>query len=685
MKTRILDFIDFEKVNTLLEGFNQSTGFVTAILDLDGNILSKSGWRQICTEFHRVNTETSQRCKISDTLLAGKMGKGEKYHFYKCLNGLVDVAVPIIIKGEHIANLFSGQFFFEKPDNSFFQKQASRFGFKEGAYMKALEDVPVISEEKVKVIMGFLLNMTHLISDMTFQKMELMELNDALIISEERYRLVLENSMDAILLTSPDGSIISANPAACAMFQRTEEEIRQLGSQGLVNINDSRLPVLIDERNRTGKAKGELLMLRNDGTKFPVEVSTSVFTDQSEKVWSSMIIRDVTERKRTEEQLIISKERAEESDRLKTAFLQNMSHEIRTPMNAIMGFSDLLVKNFDNKTKLQKFSDIIGQRCNDLLDIINDILDIAKIESGLLRVNQEECNLKELFAELSAFFSEYQIRLGKQDIQFSLWALSNPSDNIIITDKVKLKQIFINLIGNAFKFTQVGKIEGGCKIDENNNLLFYVSDTGIGIPTDKQEMVFDRFAQISQGTLLNVGGTGLGLSIVKGLIGLLGGQIYLKSEPGEGSLFTFTFPFVRSQQVSHTQAKPEMIDFNILYNKSILIVEDDLFNAEYIKEILCDKGLRIIHTIRGREAVEICSNQSIDLVLMDIRLPDINGYEAASQMKKNNSRLKIIVQTAYAAQDEKQKAIDAGCVDYISKPTKEDSLMVMIRKHLSSS
>ena len=188
MNTKILDHIDFEKVNTLLEGFNQTTGFVTAILDLEGNVLSKSGWRQICTEFHRINPETAKRCAISDTVLANKMSEGEKYHFYKCLNGLVDVSVPIIIKGEHVANLFSGQFFFEEPDVSFFKKQAEIHDFEESSYLKALEKVPIISQEKVKTAMNFLLNMTEMISEITFQKLEQIELNEERKKNEETLR-----------------------------------------------------------------------------------------------------------------------------------------------------------------------------------------------------------------------------------------------------------------------------------------------------------------------------------------------------------------------------------------------------------------------------------------------------------------------------------------------------------------
>ncbi|OFX63085.1 MAG: hypothetical protein A2066_03510 [Bacteroidetes bacterium GWB2_41_8] len=200
MKTKILDLIDFAKVDTLLEGFNKSTGFVTAILDLEGNVLSKSGWRQICTEFHRVHPETAKKCTISDTVLANKMAEGGKYHFYQCLNGLVDVAVPVVIKGEHIANLFSGQFFFEEPDDSFFQKQAEKMGFKKEIYLKALKKVPVVSKEKVITAMDFLLNMTQLISEMTFQKLEQMELNEAVLKSEKILQLFVEHSPASIAM-----------------------------------------------------------------------------------------------------------------------------------------------------------------------------------------------------------------------------------------------------------------------------------------------------------------------------------------------------------------------------------------------------------------------------------------------------------------------------------------------------
>lgn len=280
----------------------------------------------------------------------------------------------------------------------------------------------------------------------------------------------------------------------------------------------------------------EFLMTCKNGELKNVEVSAYV-----EDVYVICSFTDFTIRKKAEQELIEARNKAEESDRLKTAFLQNMSHEIRTPMNAIMGFSEILPMYYSNKEKLEKYSSIITQRSRDLLDIINDILDIAKIESGQLPVYQENCNLRELFSELTDFFTEYRNRNNKQHIQFNLKAFDDEEMNKIRIDKGKLKQIFINLISNAFKFTSEGTIEGGCSLTGNNTVLFYVSDTGIGIPENKQKLIFERFMQLSNPTR-GSGGTGLGLPIVKGLVTLLGGEVFLQSEQGKGSHFSFTIP-----------------------------------------------------------------------------------------------------------------------------------------------
>jgi PAS domain S-box-containing protein len=265
---------------------------------------------------------------------------------------------------------------------------------------------------------------------------------------------------------------------------------------------------------------------------------------------------DITERKQIELEAILAKEKAEENDRLKTAFLQNMSHEIRTPMNAIIGFAGLMAENCNNREKLEQFSTIIEQRSHDLLAIINDMLDISKIESGQGTLQLEACNINELFSELALFFGDYQNRMDKQHIQLLIHNVLDENTANIITDRYKLKQILINLITNAFKFTESGRIECGCKLS-NNQLLFQVSDTGVGIPGDKHEFVFERFARID--TVISksyVGGTGLGLPIVKGLVGLLGGKVWLESECNQGTTFYFTINYQGIDLANSTADSP---------------------------------------------------------------------------------------------------------------------------------
>jgi PAS domain S-box-containing protein len=573
MKKSILNLIEFEKVNTILEGFNQSTGFVTAILDLDGNILSTSGWRQICTAFHRIHPETSRRCTISDTVLANQMKAGEQYHFYNCLNGLVDVAVPIVVNGEHIANLFSGQFFYEKPDEVFFRKQAETYGFDQEAYLKALRDVPVISEEQVRKNLSFLLNVTQLISDMAYQRVELERLNKTVSQNEDKFRKAFFTNPDAITITRiSDGVYVSANAGFTQMFEFSEEEVIGMSSLEINIWHDySQRELFINILRDTGTVRDFETKFNTKNGKVLTCLVFSSIIDLEGELHALTVTRDITEHRQAElllkektdkiasqneeyhrinealnqsnKELFVAKERAEESDRLKTAFLQNLSHEIRTPMNAIMGFSELLAENFDDKDKLKTYVNIINQRSSDLLDIINDVLDVAKIESGQWSVTLEPCNMDALLAELQLFFTAFQEKQGKGhivlDIQMEM-CLSTPN---ILTDRVKLKQILVNLISNAFKFTSKGTIKVGCKPGAKHQVIFYVSDTGIGIPSDKQQFIFERFTQLEQTPGHLYGGTGLGLSIVKGLVHLLKGSIWLESEVGKGTTFYVSIPF----------------------------------------------------------------------------------------------------------------------------------------------
>ncbi|HEX2937058.1 MAG TPA: PAS domain S-box protein [Bacteroidales bacterium] len=530
--------------------------------------------------------------------------------------------------------------------------------------------------------------------------------------SEDKFRKAFLTNPDAITINRlSDGMYISVNKGFTKIFGYTEEEAVGKTSQE-INIwhNYEDRKTFVQELRTNGMIENfETRFNNRDGQVIDGLVFTSVIDlegephiltvtrDVTEQKRSELLIREKTEMIETQNQeylqlneeliqanknLLEAKERAEQSDRLKTAFLQNMSHEIRTPMNAIMGFSELLVDQYNNKAKLEQYSQIINQRSADLLNIINEILDVAKIESGQLPVNPEECNISALFSEIELFFEEYKKRQNKQHLAFKIQVDREAANISVRLDKVKLKQVMINLIGNAFKFTDEGEITVGCRLSEDHHLLFYVSDTGIGIPADKQEFIFERFAQLEAVPGRLYGGTGLGLSIVKGLIGLLGGKIWIESVPDKGSTFYFTFPYEVDRVPSLPSIAGKERDRFNFRGKTILLVEDDEYNADYLKEALDGTHINIIHSVYGNEAVQIAKTQHPDLVLMDIRLPDMDGYAASRIIQRSHPDIKIIAQTAYAAVEDRDRAISAGCIDYISKPIKKEALLEMIDRYL---
>lgn len=509
-------------------------------------------------------------------------------------------------------------------------------------------------------------------------------LNAKLIIekSEERFRLMVKNSNDSFVLLNRDGEQFYISDAAARDTGFSIEELK--GPIHNVIVPDD-WETVSQAWNKVVNTKDEIVRVQyRHKHKFKdyiwFEAVAQNYLDVPDINAVVVNVRDITAIKDTESALVKAKERAEESDRLKTAFLQNMSHEIRTPMNAIMGFSSLLDENLNDQEKLLQFSKIIKQRCADLLDIINDILDISKIESGQNTVNIEMCNINELFSELNVFFRDYQNRINKQHIEFFMQPLADESYAVVMTDRVKLRQILINLISNAFKFTEAGSVNCGCK-KENNKLYFYVSDTGVGIPEDKYGYVFERFTQLNHPLVQNTGGTGLGLPIVKGLAGLLGGEVWFESESNKGTTFFLSIDYAsggETVKAAHSGVKTD----SPIKNKSVLIVEDDIYNSMYLQEIL-KKYVTNVHTVNsGADAIKFARNITVDIVLMDVRLPDISGYEATKEILKENPTIKIIAQTAYAANDEYQKALSYGCVGYISKPTKQEQLVNILNKYL---
>jgi len=395
------------------------------------------------------------------------------------------------------------------------------------------------------------------------------------------------------------------------------------------------------------------------------------------------VVRNITERIKTINELKIAKETAEESNRLKTAFLQNMSHEIRTPMNAICGFSEMLISEDFTNEKRKSISEIIINSSYQLLSIINDILTIASLETGQENANIQQVNINSILLNLLA---DYKSKTKNHNISIYLKQQLNDYQSNVYTDEDKFHRILSNLLSNAIKFTHTGTVEFGyqlVKVEKSSVLQFYVKDTGIGISHDMFESIFERFTQADVSTNRNYGGTGLGLAISKGFAELLGGKMWLTSELGIGSTFYFTIPYKTDtnsgfleNQDSYFQEQPENYS-------TILVVEDEEFNFLFIEEILKNSKINIIHAKNGKEAVDFCrQNSEIDIVIMDLKLPVLDGYTATKIIKQFRPNLIIIAYTAYALPQDEAKADEFEFDSYISKPISRKKLLETIEKYI---
>jgi PAS domain S-box-containing protein len=499
--------------------------------------------------------------------------------------------------------------------------------------------------------------------------------------AEEKIRLfshAVEGSVDGIAITDMKGIITYANPAVEEIHGYNKGEML-----GISIISFSTNPEMANEMMsiiiKTGTWSGEIEAIKKNKETFPVSLSLSTVRDEEGNPIAMMgAVRDITERKRAEEELIIAKEKAEENDRLKTAFLHNISHEIRTPMNAIVGFSSLLSEpDIDSSTR-NSYIDAIINSSNHLLSIIIDIIDISNIEANIVKITKSGVNLNFVIKSL---YEQFLLKANEKKITM----ISEPGlpdkESIILTDKTKLIQIISNLLNNALKFTRQGQVKFGYAV-KDKLIEFFVSDTGLGIPEEQHQRIFDRFYQVENPVLKLYEGIGLGLAICNAYVELLGGEIRLSSTPGTGSTFYFTLPFEKPAGTTITTSSPmKETGFVFPEKKKILVAEDNDNNFKLIGYFLFGANVEIIRASNGNEAVEKClSDQSIDLVLMDIRMPGMNGYTATDLIRLSKPDIPIIAQTAYA--DDRERAIECGCSGIISKPFDKKGLLKVIREFI---
>jgi PAS domain S-box-containing protein len=545
-------------------------------------------------------------------------------------------------------------------------------------------------------------NALSIVRDITDQKLA----EEALRQSEENYHTIFQLANDSIIIhDSRTANIIDANKVAIESYGlKTLDELIEYGYTFESPYSIKEAMLWHNKALTKGPQVFEWKNTRIDGEIFWEEVHLSAVKILGvDRVIS--ISRDITLRKTIEEklqkinrelkdrneeyaalneeyvtqneELINAKEKAEAADKLKSAFLANMSHEIRTPMNAIVGFSSLLERGGISLEKQQSFSKVIKKRSNDLLKIIDDILDISKIEANQIVIQNTHGNINKILDEILDYsLSKIEID-NKQNLRVSI---SNQIVNEpeIMADIGRLKQVLFNLIENSLKFTKSGSIEIGCKKHKNNKLLFYVKDTGTGIPNDKLQLIFERFHQAHDLVESTNGGTGLGLSISKGLVELMGGEIWVESKVGEGSSFMFTISHIKANPLKQEGLTIESVKPTNI-NSSILIVEDDEVNASYLKEMLSTTGASLHIANTGGQALQMLESMpKIKVILLDIRLPDYSGLDLIKPLKDISPSVKIIVQSAYATIEDKQLGLNAGCDAYVTKPINETEIISTI-------
>lgn len=414
----------------------------------------------------------------------------------------------------------------------------------------------------------------------------------------------------------------------------------------------------------------------------PVKLITNILEKKDESSISNLkISRDefghignlFEENNNQRKQLLIAKEKAEESDKLKSSFLANLSHEIRTPMNAIMGFSDLLKDEELSKQEKANYLKIIKDSGKNLVGIIEDLIEMSKIDSNQIMPNYKFIDLDKCILEL---YQTIKITIPEnKEITFSVKSQA-PLQKNILTDEIKFKQILTNLITNAIKFTKKGHVTIGYEINKSKkHIKVWVEDSGMGIDQNNQKVIFDRFRRIEDDSTIKLSGLGLGLSITKAYVELLGGVIDVKSTPGKGSVFSFTIPLIFEERKSEPSITKEVKKTNGRGYETILIAEDDDINYLLLERILKLRNYTVLRATNGKEAVEICQdNSDINLIFMDIKMPIMNGFEAFEIIRKTNSSLPVIANTAYSSTEDKEQIKKAGFTGYVSKPLDKDQI-----------
>ena len=732
------DLLNVEDLQTLLAHFCDAVGVASAISDLKGNLLAFANFRRACTQFHRVGEVSAQRCAESDSILGSRLEEGQDFTIYQCKNGLTDAASPLIIDGKHLANILIGQFHLHEPDLEFFRRQARDFGYDEEDYLASIKEVPMMSEEKLPSILGFLSGFAKIVGTLTLDRIRasqaaedlkrraeelrrsqaaalslaedaemarseiaryrdhleqlVKDRTEELRVSEERTRLLLESAGEGIIGVSLDGKMTFVNPAACRMLGYSPDEFESKELHSLIHYAhkdgstypQEDCPMQKSISGGTASHIDSEVLWRKDGTSFPVAYSSNPVHKDGSLVGSVITFSDITARKLAEEQVRRAKEIAEEATKAKSDFLANMSHEIRTPMNAVIGMAHLALqteltpKQADYLTKIQRSA-------HSLLGIINDILDFSKIEAGKLEMESVDFSLDEVLDNVSTVVG---VKVHEKELEF-LMDTTQDVPLALVGDPLRLAQVLINLCNNAVKFTERGEIIISTKLlkkqDEWVMLQFAVRDTGVGLTQEQKGKLFQAFSQADMSTTRKYGGTGLGLTISKRLVKMMGGEIWVESEAGKGSEFIFTAKFGLARKFSRRRLEPS-VD---LRGMRVLVIDDNASSREILQSLLETMSFEVTVAASAEEGIAELEKEAkirpYRLVLMDWKMPGMDGIKA-TELIKNLPTLpqkpKVIIATAYGREEVMQRSEKVGVDGFLLKPVGQsvlfDSIMIAL-------
>ncbi|MFO7829795.1 MAG: cache domain-containing protein [Bacteroidales bacterium] len=496
------------------------------------------------------------------------------------------------------------------------------------------------------------------------------------------FERLFESAPEAIALIGNNKKVVNVNKAFTNLFGYSKNELIDKDLDDFIVPKELRSQAITYyERTKNGlDIEAEEIRLKKDNSKVYVSIlSTPVFFSKGQ-LGVYVIYRDITQQKETERVLYEAKVKAEESDRLKSAFLTNMSHEIRTPMNAVTGFSNLIInRNLSEKDKLE-YLNIINKSSNSLLEIIDNIIDVSKLEAENLVVNHVKCNINTILDELYIDFHKLKKDRGLETVELVLKKGVRTNGFEVITDPKRLKQIFSSLLDNALKFTQKGLVEFGYTVN-NQELLCFVKDTGIGLSKDQMRYIFEPFRQADDSPTRKYGGTGLGLTLTKRIVELLGGKIQVDAEKDKGSKFYFTIPF--DLPVESKNQKTFIANQMNWGNKKIIIAEDVQTNYQFLKTLLEKTNASVTWAKDGQQLIEMVNNNDdFDLILMDIQMPRMNGHRALKHLQDKGIKIPVIAQTAYAMEHEINEIEELGYSDYIIKPIDINTLFKKLAKYL---